>query len=782
VYTTKLARFVVPLGILMATAAYAQPLCPGGLWLPGNGIPGVNGSVRAITQWDPDGDGPGLPLLVVGGQFDTAGNQPVRNIAAWDGTRWNSLASGLGDASSRVNALIVHDGELIAGGSFSTADGQPLPYLARWTGVAWEPFQGGAGAFVNAMEHWENSLIVAGGFQAVGAVPCAHIASWDGATWSPLGSGTTDTVNALTVHQGKLVAGGVFPTAGGETVSGIATWNGSVWDNIGTGVNNAVHALASFNNQLYAGGVFTQAGGINVKGFARWTGLAWNAVSPSQNDTVNSVLALQTTPDGLLVGGNFFRIGGARTSHAALWDGSGWEALGDGAGAQINVLAEWHDGYAAGGEFETVGGVGATSESDILAHHIARWDTQRWHPVGGGFADGERAPVIRSIVEFDGDTYVAGSFTSAPNTAANNIARWDGQHWHPVEGGVRAPTKIQPGVYDMAVFDGELFVGGVFDFAGESGTENIARWNGSSWSAFGDGAGDPVLALVVHNNALYAGGQFYSIGSLQSVNRIARWNGFAWSALDTGITGGFFGSGVYELASHAGDLYAGGYFTNAGSVTTNAIARWNGSNWSEVAGGIGGTVSPYVYAMTVANDTLFVGGNFGAAGGNPASLIASWNGTSWSPLDDATGSLGYPIDALATGTASDGSEIVIAGGRFYGLGSGDASRLAVWDGSTWSTTGVQIDGRIETVHTTPDGGMLVGGSFTLSGSSDAQHFAVWECRCQSDVNADGVVDQGDIQAFVGLFLASDPAADFNADGVIDLGDIQAFVAAFLAGC
>lgn len=54
--------------------------------------------------------------------------------------------------------------------------------------------------------------------------------------------------------------------------------------------------------------------------------------------------------------------------------------------------------------------------------------------------------------------------------------------------------------------------------------------------------------------------------------------------------------------------------------------------------------------------------------------------------------------------------------------------------------------------------------------------------CAADLNGDGIADQGDIQTFIQLFLAQDPAVDFNSDGIVDLGDIQAFIAAFLAGC
>ncbi|MFG0306962.1 MAG: GC-type dockerin domain-anchored protein [Phycisphaerales bacterium JB040] len=54
--------------------------------------------------------------------------------------------------------------------------------------------------------------------------------------------------------------------------------------------------------------------------------------------------------------------------------------------------------------------------------------------------------------------------------------------------------------------------------------------------------------------------------------------------------------------------------------------------------------------------------------------------------------------------------------------------------------------------------------------------------CTPDLNGDGVLDNGDIAAFVSAFFASDLAADFNADGVLDNGDITSFVSAFLAGC
>ena len=69
---------------------------------------------------------------------------------------------------------------------------------------------------------------------------------------------------------------------------------------------------------------------------------------------------------------------------------------------------------------------------------------------------------------------------------------------------------------------------------------------------------------------------------------------------------------------------------------------------------------------------------------------------------------------------------------------------------------------------------------SLVNGNPVTHYLVRTCA--ADLTGDGVLDNGDIGAFVSLFLSGDPAADFTGDGILDNGDIGAFVAAFLAGC
>ena len=105
-------------------------------WLPGDGLPGTNGLVNAITSWDPDGAGPLLPVLVLGGQFTTAGNALASRIALYDPVSgvWSALGTGMND---EVLALLtLPNGDLVAGGRFTTAGGVSANRIARWNGTS----------------------------------------------------------------------------------------------------------------------------------------------------------------------------------------------------------------------------------------------------------------------------------------------------------------------------------------------------------------------------------------------------------------------------------------------------------------------------------------------------------------------------------------------------------------------------------------------------------------------------------------------------------------------
>ena len=146
---------------------------------------------------------------------------------------------------------------------------------------------------------------------------------------------------------------------------------------------------------------------------------------------------------------------------------------------------------------------------------------------------------------------------------------------------------------------------------------------------------------------------------------------------------------VYSAAADGlGNLYIGGFFTAVGKVTANRVAKWNGTSWSALGAGVGGT-NPAVRALAVSGTDLYAGGDFLTAGGASAKSIAKWNGTSWSPLGSG----------MAGGTHADVYAIVVngtdvyAGGEFTSAGGVTVNRVAKWNGSAWSALGSGGDRR-----------------------------------------------------------------------------------------
>lgn len=79
---------------------------------------------------------------------------------------------------------------------------------------------------------------------------------------------------------------------------------------------------------------------------------------------------------------------------------------------------------------------------------------------------------------------------------------------------------------------------------------------------------------------------------------------------------------------------------------------------------------------------------------------------------------------------------------------------------------------------------------SVSGHPDALAAAAYEhatelvvlARCAADLNADGVIDFFDVQAYLNAYTAQDPSADLNHDGLFDFFDVQAYLNLYSAGC
>jgi len=654
-------------------------------WQGGFGLPGCNGNINAVTVYD--------NMLIIGGSFtEVGGGLSVSNIAAWDGTNWSELGSGVDGAAM---AMTVYDNNLIVGGSFISAGGVGASNIAVWDGAGWSPLGSGTNQSVSALEVYNGELIAGGEFDQAGGVSARCIAAWDGASWSPLGAGMTsggDVVYALIVHNDTLIVGGNFTKSAGVLMDNIGAWDGADWSPLGLGANNSVLALAIYNGQLIAGGEFDQAGGTNASHIAAWNGTSWSQLGTGTDSTVRAMIVYG---DSLFVGGDFIDAGGESAVNIAAWDGASWSPLGAGTDSKVGALAIFNNELIAAGSFTVAG------ESN--ANYVARWNGSSWSTLGKGLNN-----FVYALASFEGNLMAGGSFTTAGGNTINRIGAYNGTSWTQLGSGLGGTT---PSAWAMAVYDNKLIVGGTFSSAGGVSMSNIAAWDGLSWSPLGSGTNGSVFSLIVFDGKLIAGGGFSAAGGV-GVDYIAAWDGSIWSALGSGMD-----SFVYALAIYDNKLIAGGKFSTAGGSSANCIAEWDGFAWSPLGSGLeGGIPLPYVRALTVYGDDLIAGGYFTTAGGIASQYIASWNGSVWSQIGSGVNNI---VQAL---TVFDSK--LIAAGHFTIAGGENSNYIAAWDGSIWSPLGSGTNNVVWTLSVY-DYKLASGGGFTTAGEKPSSYIALW---------------------------------------------------------
>jgi hypothetical protein len=407
-----------------------------------------------------------------------------------------------------------------------------------------------------------------------------------------------------------------------------------------------------------------------------------------------------------------------------VWCVTSWDP--DGPGPALPVLV-------AGGNFEFVG--------STPLRLVGFWNGHSWNEMGGGVSG-----TVESVAVFDPDgpgpllaePVIGGDFTVSGSTNLNRIAFFRNGEWNPL--GLGVGSSLIESVHSLLQFGPELIVGGVFYSAGGAPALGIARWDGAGWHQFPDERAAGPLTFAVIDGQLYAGGRFQVPGAPLARVGILRWAPPNW--VDVGPNPPQ--DDVYAIALYQGQLYAGGYFTNACCSNPPApgefIARFDGNSWQPVGSGMNGTVR----ALQVFDpdgpgpmpELLIAGGAFSTAGGVAASGIAAWDGSSWSPL--------------GTGTA------------------GQVRALTVWRGR-----------------------LVAAGNFFSAGGLVSPGLAFWGCPrppCYANCDQSTVppaLNVLDFNCFLNRFTAGDAYA--NCDGstsppVLNVLDFNCFINRFIGGC
>jgi hypothetical protein len=257
----------------------------------------------------------------------------------------------------------------------------------------------------------------------------------------------------------------------------------------------------------------------------------------------------------------------------------------------------------------------------------------------------------------------------------------------------------------MVVFDpdgpgprpAELYVGGPFATAGGVASSRLAKWNGQSWSAVGNGITGRIQALTVFDfdgpgpqlPKLVAAGPF-TIGSA-GVAGVGVWDGNTWAPLNTGITSVGTANALLEFDPDGPGPASPGLVLAGSTVFGTfyaAAAFWNGETWAP----LGDLQDLFRCAAIYDEDgpgpalpTVFGGVTY------PPGLY-KWTGHSWDVVGGGLSVRSGVIFCAALKVVDEdgpgpGRPSLLAGGFFNTAGTLSAPGMVRWDGTAYSTIG-----------------------------------------------------------------------------------------------
>jgi hypothetical protein len=149
---------------------------------------------------------------------------------------------------------------------------------------------------------------------------------------------------------------------------------------------------------------------------------------------------------------------------------------------------------------------GTMSYTDPPSRCLAILNDSIWEPLGPGILGGFGAG--RSLAVYQGDLYVGGAIHIYDGNAGHGIMRWDGSQFHPVGSGLQGNENDYSdhcGVTKMVVRDGLLYCAGQFHYAGNIPAKGMATWDGTEWCGFGGDLELPVESFDFYHDTLFVG-------------------------------------------------------------------------------------------------------------------------------------------------------------------------------------------------------------------------------------------------------------------------------------
>jgi hypothetical protein len=178
--------------------------------------------------------------LYLSGDFSfVGGTLPVSYFARWDGENWFDLYGGV---NCNALAMELYQNQLYIGGCFDEAGGKPIKYLARYNGTVWDSVGTSQNneLGVATLAVFQDELYVGGNFTQIGDTVVPGLAKWN----YPLSLACQDMYAGIGVHPDTIYTGQLpYTFRSGSYGNGSLQWEFS--DGF---ISNEGHTDYNFNN------------------------------------------------------------------------------------------------------------------------------------------------------------------------------------------------------------------------------------------------------------------------------------------------------------------------------------------------------------------------------------------------------------------------------------------------------------------------------------------------------------------------------------------------------
>jgi len=248
------------------------------------------------------------------------------------------------------------------------------------------------------------------------------------------------------------------------------------------GMKNIIYALiADSSGSLYGAGYIYDYDrrGDPINGLGKWNGTSWSSLgSPTISSYYIKTLAVDSN-DNLYAGGSYFSSsiipGLVGDQSVVKWNGTSWSGICYQLGYCMSMAVDSNDNLYAG--FRT--NLGPPTYADVVT--VRKYNGgSSWSIVGTTDA---YLNLYDMCFDLDDNLYICGKFQVVNGVAASNIAKWNGTSWSALGAGMTEYSQAT--TIDT---DGNVYFGGG-NYGG--GGDWIKKWDGTDLTDLPDGGINP---------------------------------------------------------------------------------------------------------------------------------------------------------------------------------------------------------------------------------------------------------------------------------------------------